>query len=198
MRPAPACTANARTDVQLRQMDIEALLAREFPLEPGLIYLNHAAVAPWPRRTADTVQKFADENVRRGAVSYGTWQQTEKALRAQCARLINARSDDVAFQKNTSEALSAVAHGFPWTSGDNVVIAEEEFPSNRIVWESLRSSGVEVRTVALMKGGDPEQALIDASDGRTRLLSSSSVQYASGLRLNLVKLGDLCHARGKS
>jgi cysteine desulfurase/selenocysteine lyase len=178
-------------------MNIETLLAREFPLEPGLIYLNHAAVAPWPRRTAEAVQRFAEENLHRGAASYGAWQQTEKALRAQCARLLNAAStDDIAFQKNTSEALSVVAHGFPWTAGDNVVIGDAEFPSNRIVWESLRAFGVDVRTVTLAKCADPEQTLIAATNARTRLLSSSSVQYASGLRLNLGKLGDLCRKRG--
>jgi len=29
--------------------------ASEFPLAPDLLYLNHAAVAPWPRRTAQAV-----------------------------------------------------------------------------------------------------------------------------------------------
>ena len=37
------------------------LLIKEFPLDEGLIYLNHAAVAPWPARTGDAVRQFADE-----------------------------------------------------------------------------------------------------------------------------------------
>lgn len=178
-------------------MDIDNLLAKEFPLEPELIYLNHAAVAPWPRRTAEAVKTFADVNVREGAAHYGTWQQVEQTLRARCAELLNAPSSaDIAFTKNTSEALSVVAHGFPWQARDNVVISAEEFPSNRIVWESLRPSGVEVRTVTLSSARDPEQALIDATDDRTSVLSVSSVQYASGLRLNLARLGEFCRNRG--
>lgn len=176
--------------------EIESRLAEEFPLEPDIIYLNHAAVAPWPQRTAEAVKRFAEENARRGAAGYAAWQQTERALRAQCARLINAPSaDDIAFSKNTSEALSVVAHGFPWTPGDNVIISDEEFPSNRIVWESLRPAGVEVRAVPLDAERDPEHALLDAADGRTRLVSISSVQYASGLRLDLARLGELCRRR---
>lgn len=180
-----------------RPMDLEALIASELNLDSGLIYLNHAAVAPWPRRTAEAVQRFADENRREGAARYARWQQTENDLRRQCARLVNAPSaKDIAFVKNTSEALSAVAHGFPWVAGDNVVFADEEFPSNRIVWESLRPAGVEARAVKLTRDTDPEESLLAAADARTRLLSVSSVQYASGLRLDLHRLGAACRKRG--
>lgn len=174
----------------------DGLLAYEFPLAAGLIYLNHAAVAPWPRRTADAVTQFAEENTRHGAAHYDRWLRVERRLRAQCATLINAPSADaIALLKNTSEALSVVAHGFPWQAGDNIIISNQEFPSNRVVWESLARYGVAVREVPL-HGADPEQALVDAADARTRLLSISSVQYASGLRLDLERLGALCGARG--
>jgi len=173
----------------------EALLASEFSLASPWIYLNHAAVAPWPRRTRDAVTRFADENQTYGAVHYDDWLATEQRTRQQAARLIAAPSpDDIAFVKNTSEALSIVAHGFPWQTGDNVVISDEEFPSNRIVWESLARYGVQVREVDL-RGADPEQTLLDAADPRTRVLSISSVQYASGLRLDLERLGAECRAR---
>ena len=169
----------------------------EFPLDSDLIYLNHAAVAPWPRRTADAVQRFAEENVRRGAAHYPRWMETEARLREQCRALLNAPSvDDIALLKNTSEALSVVAYGLDWQAGDNVVISDQEFPSNRIVWESLRDVGVETRSVHLSQGSSPEQALAAAMDGRTRLLAISSVQYASGLRLDMEQLGAICREHG--
>lgn len=181
---------------ETRPLTLEKLIADEFPLRPDLIYLNHAAVAPWPRRTAVAVQSFAEENMRAGAANYPAWLKVQQSLRAQCAAFINASSaDDIAFLKNTSEALSVVAHGFPWVDGDNVVIGAEEFPSNRIVWESLKPHGVTVRFVELSRHADPEQALLAVADSRTRLISVSSVQYASGLRLDLARLGELCRSR---
>ncbi|MHB1352192.1 MAG: hypothetical protein ACYCWA_02650 [Thiobacillus sp.] len=39
-------------------------LSDEFALDPGLVYLNHAAVAPWPRRTVRAVERLAEENLR--------------------------------------------------------------------------------------------------------------------------------------
>ncbi|MCC6077262.1 aminotransferase class V-fold PLP-dependent enzyme [Pseudomonas sp. GCM10022188] len=168
----------------------------EFPQEPSLRYLNHAAVAPWPRRASQAVCAFAEQNLRIGARDYPQWLQVEQRLRQRLARLLNAPSTaDVALVKNTSEALSFVAFGLDWRAGDQVVISDQEFPSNRVVWEALRPQGVEVIEVSLA-GSDPEGALLAACTGRTRLLAISAVQYASGLRLDMQRLGAGCQPRG--
>lgn len=167
----------------------------EFPHANGLCYLNHAAVAPWPKRAADAVSAFASENLQQGAQDYPRWSRTERTLRDQLRTLLNApHSDDIALVKNTSEALSFVAQGLNWQTGDQVIISNQEFPSNRLPWEALAERGVEV--VAVELGADPEQALIDAMGPSTRLLSISSVQYGTGLRLDLPRLGKACRERG--
>lgn len=168
----------------------------EFELDPDLIHLNHAAVAPWPRCVRKAVEAFAAENARWGSRHYSRWVQVESELRERLARLIHAPSaDDIALLKSTSEALSVVAHGLDWQPGDQVVISDQEFPSNRIVWESLAPAGVEIVEVDLASGDSPEQALITACTDRTRLLAISSVQYASGLRVDVNTLGEFCSAQ---
>jgi len=169
----------------------------EFRLDDSIIYLNHAAVSPWPQRTADAVKRFADENVAVGSRNYLNWVATESALRQQLQQLINAAcSDEIALLKNTSEALSVVAYGLPWKPGDNVVITSQEFPSNRVVWESLQKYGVTTRAVDINAGDSPETAILDALDDHTRLLSVSAVQYGSGLKLDLCILGAACRKKG--
>ncbi len=178
-------------------MDDTALDA-EFPLDPSLCYLNHAAVAPWPARAAAAVQAFAAHNVHRGAADYERWLACEQNLRRQLAALVNARSStEIALVKNTSEALSFIAAGLPWRPGDVIVSSDEEFPSNRIVWEALAGRGVVLRQVSLLGGGrEPAAALIDACDERTRMIAVSSVQYASGTRVDLDALGAFCRGAG--
>ena len=168
----------------------------DFKLDPGIIYLNHAAVSPWPQRTAAAVHTFATENATLGSRHYPRWVQTEQALREQLQRLIRARSaDEIALLKNTSEALSAVAYGLPWEPGDNVVINNQEFPSNRIVWESLAGYGVQTRSADLAREATPESAILAQIDDRTRLVTVSLVQYGTGLRLDLGKIGQACRER---
>jgi cysteine desulfurase/selenocysteine lyase len=171
--------------------------SKEFPQRDDIIYLNHAGVAPWPRRAALAVTQFAEESASQGALDYARWQQIEASLRSKCQALLNAPSvEDIALLKNTSEGLSTVAYGLSWNVGDNVVLPAGEFPSNRIVWQSLRRFGVGVRIVSLDQGEFPEDALMSACDERTRLLAVSSVQYATGLRLNLERLGYYCRKQG--
>lgn len=168
-------------------------LVAEFPLQAELMYLNHAAVAPWPARTSAAVMAFAEENLRYGAQHYPAWVEVEHKLRMQLAWLIGARSgDEIALLKNTSEGLSIIAQGLAWQPGDNVVIPAQEFPSNRVVWEALIPAGVQVRKVDIQQTEEPEAALLAQIDSRTRLLSVSSVQFDSGLRLDLARLGKAC------
>lgn len=170
--------------------------AAEFPLADDIIYLNHAAVAPLPYRARKLTQEFLDDAVTYGAVHYPEWLRVEASVRRQLGQLVGAADpDDIAILKNTSEALSVVAHGFPWRAGDRVIISSEEFPSNRIVWESLQRYGVGVIEVDLRAAPDPEDALIAAIDARTRMLAVSAVQFANGLRLDLARLGDECRQR---
>ena len=169
-----------------------------FQLDKHIIHLNHAAVGSWPIATRDAVIEFAQENARIGSQHYGQWLQTEQQLKRKLAQLINARfSDEIAILKSTSEGLSLIARGLDFAAGDNVIIPEQEFPSNKLVWQALESQGVEIRMISLLDENqrvldDPEQALIDVIDERTRLLSCSSVQFAYGLRLDLKRIGQAC------
>ncbi|MBI5054998.1 MAG: aminotransferase class V-fold PLP-dependent enzyme [Nitrospirae bacterium] len=169
----------------------------EFNLREGLIYLNHAAVSPWPVRTAKAVQQFAEENMVQGSLNYLKWIEVDNGLRAQARELLNARSkDSIALVKNTSEALSFVAYGLDWKGGDNIVSADQEFPSNRIVWESLRQRGVEFREADISKTESPEDALFSIVDNRTRLITISSVQFSTGLRMDIARIGEFCKSKG--
>ncbi len=167
-------------------------IADEFPLDPGIIYLNHAAVAPWPRRTTQAVINFARENSSFGAQFYSRWVAVEQRLREQLQQLINApHIDDIALLKSTSEGLSFIASGLAWNPGDEIIITNQEFSSNRIPWEALARQGV-VTHLADIGCDNPEQAILDLISPRTRLISVSSVQYGTGLRLNLEPIGKAC------
>tara|TARA_R110002073_G_scaffold3986_3_gene26610 strand:+ start:176 stop:1315 length:1140 start_codon:yes stop_codon:yes gene_type:complete len=176
-------------------MSIENMFQIEFPLHDNIVYLNHAAVSPWPMRTTEAVNQFARENTLLGATNYLVWLEKEAELRGQLKRLINAPSvNDISLLKNTSEALSVVAEGIDWKTGDNIVSSDEEFPSNRLPWLAQAKNGVEFREVNLSMDASPEEALISACDRNTRVLTISSVQYGTGKCPNLTILGNYCHA----
>ncbi len=165
----------------------------EFPILHHSLYANHAAISPWPRVAAQAVAEFAMENSEVGADKYKHWFLRETQLRKRLAGLINAHSaDDIALLKNTTEGICTVANGIDWRKGDNLVLPAEEFPSNRLPWLALKRYGVEVREVDIRSTAEPENALLEQVDKRTRLLSVSAVQWTDGLRLKLETLGRFC------
>lgn len=170
---------------------------QHFPQDTSICYLNHAAVSPWPLCTADTLSAFAQENMIFGATNYLKWLDTEQTLRNRLCKLLNTLdTSEISLSKSTSEALSIIAYGIDWHEGDEIVISNHEFPSNRIVWESLAQFGVKTVVADLSSteqpNTDPIKAIENCINTKTRLVSISSVQYASGLRIDLDALSLLC------
>lgn len=172
-------------------------LPSEFPQDPGLCYLNHAAVGPWPRRTAQAVSNFAQQNMTHGAEGYADWLAMEKQLRDRLARLIGAGSpEDIALVKNTSEGLSIISQGLDWKPGDEVIGLARDFCSNQMPWEALADQGVNYLPVDALDQPDPEAALINAMTDKTRLMAISTVHFATGYRFDMQRLLAACRDKG--
>ncbi len=164
----------------------------DFPTLGRETWLNHAAIAPWPRVVIEAMQHFIADNARHGPRSYRNWLTIEAQLRQRLATLLGGLDpEDIAITENTSAGLNLIATGLDWRSRDRIVIPAGEFPSNRLPWFALAERGIEVVEVDL-PSENPESALIDAIDPCTRLMSVSAVRYDTGVRLDLEKLGSAC------
>lgn len=164
----------------------------EFTVTERLIYLNHAAVSPLPRRVAKAMKDFADDACEFGSMHYDTWLAACEGVRLAGARLIGSHRDEIALVKNTSEGICAIAGGLDWKPGDRVVAFREEFPANYYPWKRLESRRVQVEWLSAT---DPLDRIEEACRG-AKLLAISFVQYLSGLRANVKAIGEICRAQG--
>lgn len=173
-----------------------AALRHEFPITRRWAFFDHAAVAPLTERAQQALAEWAADMAENGDVHEQRWIKRVEEVRELAGRLLNAEPGDLAFIPNTTAGIGLVAEGFPWKRGDNVVTAAEEYPSNIYPWLNLAARGVETRRVSSrgprLEIGDIREAM----DGRTRLLSLSFVEYASGFRNDLDALAALCRQRG--
>jgi cysteine desulfurase/selenocysteine lyase len=163
----------------------------EFPVTRNLIYLNHAAVSPLPRRSAAAMQELAQDALDFGSLHYDRWMDTYEGVRVAAAQLIGAQRDEIALMKNTSEGISTVARGLAWQPGDRIVAFREEFPSNYYPWLRLESQKCFIEWLSV---DDPLERIDNACAG-AKLLAISFVQYLSGLRVNLNAIGEICQRR---
>lgn len=170
-------------------------IREQFPVTRNYNFQNHAAIAPVCRRAGEAMGQYIERAGEYGYLGSGFHRHADH-VRELAAQLINANADEVTFIKNTSEGINLVANGLAWNNGDNVVTTNVEFPSNMYPWMTLQSRGVQVRTVVEESGRIPIERIIEAIDSRTRVVSISSVQFASGYRTDLATLGEYCVSKG--
>src|SRR5512133_1783049 len=162
--------------------------ADQFPVRENLTYLNHAAVAPLPRVTAEAIRHLADDCLNWGSFHYSEWLDVYEGVRTSAARLINSKASEIALMKNTSEGIATIAMGLDWKPGDRIVAFREEFPANYFPWKRLEQKGIAVTWLSV---GDSLERIDEASRG-ARLLSISFVQFLSGYRAPIEEIGEIC------
>lgn len=163
-----------------------------FPVTERYIYFNHAAISPPPIPTIRAIEAQLKDVRENGSTNFRSWLAVKEQARELLAKLLGARPEQVAFMRNTSDGLSTVANGLKWRPGDNIVTFRREFPSNIYPWLRLRDvCGVEVRMCEERSGRIDLAELEALIDQHTRIIAISHVQYASGFRIDLKRLGQL-------
>lgn len=118
--------------------------------------------------------------------------------RAAFAQLVHSDKEEIAFTKNVSEGLNIVAASLDWKPGDNVVVClSMEHPNNVYPWLNLRERfGVEVRKVPDRNGFIDAEAMMKATDAKTRLVTLPTVSFSPGFRTDVATIGKFCRERG--
>lgn len=167
-----------------------------FPIVKKHVYLNTAAVGPVSDRARDAAIRALTEQGDHGSGMFGAYETALERTRAKIADLIGCDAGEIAFVRTTVEALSVVASGLGWRSGDNVVASALEFSGNAYPWLNLARHGVTCRFVPSLDGAVDVDALIRAADENTRVITVSLVQFSNGFRVNLDKLGAFSRSNG--
>ncbi len=172
-------------------------LRQQMPVTERYAYFDHAAVAPLPAAAAGAMADYAWQAAQHGDVHWLEWSAAVARLRETAASLMGAQLEEIALVNNTTQGINLVAEGFPWRSGDNLIVPANEFPSNSLPWRNLERLGVEIRWVAVPPSGQLSMdQFLPLFDARTRMVAVSWVGFASGFRLPVAELVELAHARG--
>lgn len=168
-----------------------------FPIVRSRAYLNSAAMAPMPQPAIDAVSGQLCDVASNGAAHVSDWAMTKARVRELIAGLLGVAPATIAFMRNTSDGLCAVAAGIDWTAGDNIVSFEKEFPANYYPWKKVSEDrGVELRLCPERGGRIDLAELCSLVDRRTRLVTLSAVQYHSGFRSDLERVGRIARRNG--
>jgi selenocysteine lyase/cysteine desulfurase len=164
-----------------------------FPyLKSGKIYLNHASISPLSNLVTDRVKEYLLERSETDIENVPKVQFVTESVKEKLAKLINTSPDRIAFVDNTSNGLNIIAQGLSWKTGDRIILNDIEFPSNVYPFLNLKTQGVEIDFVKSNNGIVLAEDIIKKITPKTKLISISSIQFLSGYRADLKKIGEIC------
>ncbi|MGE3461743.1 MAG: aminotransferase class V-fold PLP-dependent enzyme, partial [Pseudomonadales bacterium] len=174
----------------------------EFDFPEEKIPMNAANLCPSSRRVAEEVTRYTqlidtDCSFQNRAIFSELLEASRKAV----ATPLGVSPDEVALVRNTSEANNIINNGLDLEPGDEIVIWEENHPTNHVAWQvRARRFGLVVKTVSVPPDPSSIDALIEpfrrAIGPRTRVLTVTHVSNVSGHMLPVAELGALCRANG--
>ncbi len=180
--------------------DFSEIRAAEYRALGDGIFLNAASYGPLPHRALSAV---ADHDRRHAAAQLeeSDFAPPLAAARSAAAELIGAKTREIALVPNTNVGINLAASMVRQLAqkGDTrrtIIISQCEFPANVYPWLAMESAGFKVQFVETDKGGcvREDALLAELESGDVIALALSAVQFASGYRADLQKIGEACKA----
>ena len=175
---------------------------RQFAFRDERVPMNAANLCPSPRVVAERVSGLTrDIDVDCSFPNRAKFGPLLEASREAVAAQLGVTADEIALVRNTSEANNAINAGIPLDAGDEVVVWDQNHPTNNVAWEVRAAryglAVTRVTTPAAPSGVDELVGVFErALTPRTRVLALTHVSNVSGLRLPVRELCDVAHRRG--
>jgi len=166
-----------------------------FPyINNGIIYFNHASTGPFSTLVVNRLVELVREKSESKIDNYGSFLKVVEETKELLAEMINCNVDRTAFVDNTSNGLNILAQSVDWKKGDRILLNDVEFPANVYPFLNLKRLGVEVDFVKSENGIVTAEQIIESVKPETRMISISFVQFLSGYKVDLEKIGNYCRA----
>lgn len=176
---------------------VDCRISREFDEFTVRSYFNNASIAPLPCCSKEAVSHFIRVSSVSPSGDYDVRLRLESDLKLKIASLICAEDvNDIALIANTSSGLSKVMFGLQYGPRDEIVVLAQDFVSLRLSSAILKGRGVRVIEISSVSDRTIDEQIIAALTVHTRLVVVSSVLYASGIVVDIGKIGRECRLRG--
>lgn len=127
----------------------------------SLINLNNGGVSPHPKVVMDAVDRFT--RLSNEAPSYYMWRVFEKGkerIREKLADLAGVSADEIAINRNTTEALDTIIFGLDLNKGDEVVHSNFIYPNMNQAWMQREMREGIVRKIAKLPMPSTDKAAL--------------------------------------
>ena len=168
-----------------------------FDIPEDVTYLNCAYMSPLMRPVIEAGNAALARKAHPWELTPDQFFTGSEEFRATAARLIDAPADCVAIVSSASYGIATAARNLPLGKGQRILVLEEQFPSNYYPWQRMAEErGAALKIVAWPEEGDWTAAVLNSLTADVAIAALPHVQWTSGGRLDLVRIGAACRKIG--
>jgi selenocysteine lyase/cysteine desulfurase len=153
---------NSTPEILATDEDFWATIKSAYTASNTIINLNNGGVSPSPKVVQDAMQRYSQ--LANEAPSYYMWQILDKGrenLRAKLANLASCDPNEIAINRNTTEALDNVIFGLDFEKGDEVILTRQDYPNMINAWKQReKRDGIVLKWIDLELPTDDTDYLV--------------------------------------
>jgi selenocysteine lyase/cysteine desulfurase len=171
-------------------------------LKPDYINLENGYYNILPKEILENYIQHIREVNFQGSYYMRTVQfDNKKKMAARVAALTGCSEDELILTRNTTESLDMIIGGFHWNTGDEAVMAEQDYGSMLEMFKQVaRRSGINNKVVSVPNHPVSDDEIVNlyanAITPKTRLLMVSHMINITGQILPIRKICDMAHSKG--
>jgi selenocysteine lyase/cysteine desulfurase len=186
----------------IQDEDYWSVIQQAFTVSPEIINLNNGGVSPSPRVVQEALERY-NRLVNEGP-SYFMWgilDQGREPLREKLAEVAGCDPEEIAVNRNATEALTTIIYGLHLQTGDEVIGARQDYPNiiNAYKQRALRE-GIVYRQISFDFPIEDDEAIVrayeDAITPRTKVIHVTHIINWVGQVMPVRKIADMAHRHG--
>ncbi|HSC54695.1 MAG TPA: aminotransferase class V-fold PLP-dependent enzyme [Phnomibacter sp.] len=182
--------------------DFWTLFQQAYTVNPNIINLNNGGVSPAPRVVQEALRRYND--LANEGPSYYMWRVMDagrEPLREKLASLAGCNAEEIAINRNSTEALNTVIYGLPLQKGDEVVGTLQDYPNMIQAWKQRQvRDGIVYKQISFDFPVEDDDAIVkkfaDAITPKTKVVHITHIINWVGQILPVKKIADMAHAKG--
>jgi len=168
-----------------------------FDIPDDVAYLNCAYMSPLMKPALEAGTAGLARKAHPWELTPDKFFAGSDEFRTTAAQLVGCSADDIAIVPSASYGIATAARNVPVKKGQSILVLAEQFPSNYYAWQRrAEESGASLKTVPWPEDNDWTAAVLNSLTADVAIAALPHVQWTSGGRLDLVRIGAVCRKLG--
>lgn len=133
---AQAAVQHLSADAIAADEDYWSVIQQAYTVNSNFVNLNNGGVSPSPRVVQEAVERY--NQLTNQGPSYYMWRildQGREPLRYKLAEMAGCSTEEIAINRNATEALNTVIFGLDLKAGDEIIGTKQDYPNMIQAWK---------------------------------------------------------------